>query len=198
MWVNVGCGYWVEPGWIGLDSNRDAVKAATDRGMDVRRCDVSTGLPFGNGTVECIYSEDFIEHLFPKVAVPFFADCFRVLKSGGIIRTATPDLRLAVDEYLAGTGPDSEEWAVYNKGKEPWNPGAEWGTARIEHPCECLNTLFAWWGHHWVYDEAYLRLILERAGFTDVTRCKPGETRHEAFNGVDRRKRSLILEAQKP
>jgi predicted SAM-dependent methyltransferase len=198
MKINVGCGYWVEPGWVGLDVDTKAVEAATERGMDVRLHDVTTGFPFGRGSAEAIYSEDFIEHVFPDHAEAFFANAFRTLRPRGVIRTATPDLQLAVREYMDGTAAESEEWAVYNKGKAPWNPSAEWGTARIEHPCEALNTLFSWWGHHWIYDEPYLRLFLERAGFVEITRRKPGESCSDAFVGVDRRKRSLILEAVKP
>jgi predicted SAM-dependent methyltransferase len=198
LWVNVGCGYWVEPGWIGLDCDRYAVQAAGKRGMDVRQHDVRTGFPFGRNNVECIHSEDFIEHLFPAAAVKYFADSYRVLRPGGTIRTSTPDLEAACKEYLAGTLKDREEWQAYNRERPDWDPAASWGTAQVKHGCEAINALFSWWGHHWIYDEAYLRLLLERAGFVEITRRGRGESAHEAFKEVDRRAGNLILEARKP
>ena len=90
--VNVGCGAWFDPRWINLDGEATAA--------GVRRYDCREKLPFADGSVDVVYSSHLIEHLPPAVCVDFVCDIHRVLKSGGVIRLATPDLEKLAFEYL--------------------------------------------------------------------------------------------------
>jgi predicted SAM-dependent methyltransferase len=51
-------------------------------------------LPFGDSTLDFIYSEHFFEHLFFDEAVSLLRECHRVLKPSGVIRTTVPDADL--------------------------------------------------------------------------------------------------------
>ena len=48
MKISLGCGFWTEPGWIGLDSDMMTAKKARIAGHDVRTHDVRNGLPFAD------------------------------------------------------------------------------------------------------------------------------------------------------
>ncbi|MHB8527711.1 MAG: class I SAM-dependent methyltransferase [Candidatus Acidiferrales bacterium] len=90
--VNLGCGQRFHPDWENLDFA--PVSAA------VRACDLQKGIPFPDGTFDVVYHSHVLEH-FPKQFAPsFLRECHRVLKSGGVIRVAIPDLETIARIYL--------------------------------------------------------------------------------------------------
>lgn len=91
--VNIGCGSTWHPDWINLD--------LVSRDPEVRQHDLREGLPFGEGTVDACYSSHVLEHLDREEADFFIREQRRVLKQGGIIRIAVPDLEQICRNYLA-------------------------------------------------------------------------------------------------
>ncbi|VGO18288.1 class I SAM-dependent methyltransferase [Pontiella sulfatireligans] len=83
-------------------------------------------LPFGDDTVDFIFSEHFFEHLFLDEAVDLFRECHRILKPNGLIRTCVPDADLRTYEPPESVGypnkrmpyshPDKHKnrWSVYS------------------------------------------------------------------------------------
>jgi predicted SAM-dependent methyltransferase len=55
-------------------------------------------LQFGDNQFGFIYSEHLFQHLVPDLARHLFAECYRVLKPGGVIRTCVPDADLRTYE----------------------------------------------------------------------------------------------------
>jgi predicted SAM-dependent methyltransferase len=90
--VNIGCGAHFDPRWINLDGE--------PLDSRVERHDCRESLRFADGSVDAVYSSHLIEHLSPKFALRFLRESFRVLKAGGILRVATPDLEKLAFEYL--------------------------------------------------------------------------------------------------
>jgi SAM-dependent methyltransferase len=64
-------------------------------------CDISRGLPFPAAHFDVVYHSHVIEHLRRPDAEPFIRECGRVLKPGGVLRVATPDLEQLCALYLA-------------------------------------------------------------------------------------------------
>lgn len=62
--------------------------------------DLTKGIPFPDNTFEVLYHSHVLEHIPPAIAPVFIADCFRVLKPGGVVRIAVPDLEQIAREYL--------------------------------------------------------------------------------------------------
>jgi len=91
--VNIGCGSTWHSAWINLD-----VRPAHEQ---VRRWDALLGLPFADAEVDVCYSSHFLEHLSRAQARSLVAEAGRVLKPGGIIRLAVPDLEAMTREYLS-------------------------------------------------------------------------------------------------
>ena len=74
------------PGWLNTDifPNHDSVVY-----LDARK-----HFPFDDNTFDCIMAEHMIEHIEYRAAQVMLQECLRVLKSGGRVRIATPDLQV--------------------------------------------------------------------------------------------------------
>jgi glycosyltransferase involved in cell wall biosynthesis/predicted SAM-dependent methyltransferase len=90
--LNLGCGTRHHPAWINVDLK--------STGPGVIPCDLRQGLPFTDNSVDVVYHSHLLEHFSKAFAPVFLRDCFRVLKTGGIIRVVTPDLEQIVRVYL--------------------------------------------------------------------------------------------------
>lgn len=54
-------------------------------------CDVTKGLPFGENTIDYIYSQDFLEHLPTESKIFVMNEIWRVLKNGGVMEHLVPN-----------------------------------------------------------------------------------------------------------
>ena len=92
-YVNLGCGSRFHPDWINID-----VVAASP---GIIRHDLSKGIPLDDASCDAVYHSHLIEHLRREDVKPFLRECRRVLKPGGVMRIATPDLESICRTYLA-------------------------------------------------------------------------------------------------
>lgn len=90
--VNLGCGRRFDPGWRNFD-------LAPSHGS-VERFDVRQRLPFEDASADLVYHSHLLEHLTLEEARFFLGECFRILKPGGIVRVAVPDLEGICRRYL--------------------------------------------------------------------------------------------------
>jgi len=60
----------------------------------VEYCDAARRLPLPNAAADVLYSSHMLEHLDRDEASTFLKEARRILRCGGIIRIAVPDLRL--------------------------------------------------------------------------------------------------------
>ncbi|HEX5104362.1 MAG TPA: methyltransferase domain-containing protein [Pirellulaceae bacterium] len=102
--VNLGCGRRIHPAWQNLDLTA-SVPGVIEH--DLRR-----GLPFADNTCEAVYHSHVLEHLEPEEGRGLIAECFRVLRPGGVLRVVVPDLEGITKQYLASLdAADSEQAA---------------------------------------------------------------------------------------
>ena len=66
----------------------------------IRRWNVAEGLPFGEETVDACYASHVVEHLTQDQARTLLLESRRILRRGGVIRLAVPDLEGIAREYL--------------------------------------------------------------------------------------------------
>lgn len=168
---------------------------------DVMLLDATKDFPIESGTVDRIHSEHMIEHVDHPHGRTMLAECFRVLKPGGRIRLATPDL----DRVLALTGTvDPEVTEMMVRSNERHGIVDE----RSTDPIYSMNRLFSGYGHRFLYTEPVLRREMEAAGFIEIERFDVGASNDPEFTEVERhgeqieadwnRYQTLVLEATKP
>lgn len=91
--VNIGCGAVYHSQWANLDFSPTA--------PEVMRYDARNRLPFADGSVDAVYHAHLLEHLESANARFFLTECHRVLRPGGVIRIAVPDLEAMAEAYLS-------------------------------------------------------------------------------------------------
>ncbi len=174
MKLHLGAGARVLHGWTNLDFEPVA---------GVQFFDARKPLPFGDGSVEAIYSEHFIEHLTLAEGETLFRELGRVLGKGGVIRFSTPDLKTLVQAYDRG---DLEYYKPVG-----WVPDS---AARM------LNEGLTSWGHKFTYDWAELSRVFRSVGLDPKQRA-PGASQFSVFREVGPEGRpalgDLVVEAQK-
>jgi SAM-dependent methyltransferase len=90
--LNLGCGRRIHPDWENIDFTATA--------PGVRACDLRKGIPYPDASFDVIYHSHLLEHFSKQSAPVFLRECHRVLKLGGVLRVAVPDLERVVREYL--------------------------------------------------------------------------------------------------
>jgi SAM-dependent methyltransferase len=90
--INLGCGGRFHPDWVNAD--------IAPRDPSVMQCDLSRRIPFPEGEFDVVYHSNVLEHIRRDDTPSFMRECFRVLKPGGILRVAVPDLERICRLYL--------------------------------------------------------------------------------------------------
>jgi predicted SAM-dependent methyltransferase len=173
--LNLGCGTDYKTGWVNIDNNSDNNIGKLDLNWDLRN-----PLPFEDNSVDFIFHEHFIEHLDVEEGQKSIKDCMRVLKPGGILRMATPDLEVTIDKYL--NVPIDKDPVI-----KKFNMGF------VKTRAERINIGFRWWGHKWLYDWEELERRLKEAGCSSIKRCDFRESTHVSLCGLETREESRLI-----
>ena len=211
--VNIGCGQSPTPGWrnfdnslslrlskvplvarvlsrIGLidDSQYRFIGFARDNAIEY--ADATKGIPLDGGSVEVLYSSHMLEHLDRDDADRFLMEVLRVLKPGGLIRIAVPDLGPKLEEYRNSGDADAFLDSTHLCVSRP-------RTLR-----QRVRFLLIGARHHqWMYDARSLCRLLQKHGFIAPEQLPAGSTRIPdpgQLNLAERVSESLYVEAQKP
>ena len=173
--LNLGCGTDYKEGWVNVDNNSDDNIEKLDLNWDLRN-----PLPHKDNSVDFIFNEHFFEHLTVEEGQVCMKDFMRVLKPGGVMRIAMPDLEEAVAFYM----------------DKNWKQKAfikNFGLDFVETRAELLNMNFRNWGHKWLYDWEELERRLKQAGYTNIKRCKRGKSDHAELSKLEIRNESNLI-----
>jgi predicted SAM-dependent methyltransferase len=211
--VNIGCGQSPTPGWRNYDNSlsvrlarRPLLAGLCERAGLIGRnqrefiafakahriewADSTKHIPLPAGSVEVLYSSHMVEHLDSEEARSFLAEARRVLKPGGVIRLALPDLRKLVDYYQATGDADEFLHRTYLCHRKP--------KSLVER---LKQALVGNREHYWMYDAASLTKLLASAGFVNVRVLPAGRTHIADPGGLDLYERddeSVYVEANNP
>jgi predicted SAM-dependent methyltransferase len=120
QFLNLGCGDRFHPDWENVDMYPYA--------PGVRVHDLTKKLPYGDEEFDAVYHSHVLEHFPKKQGVGFIRECHRLLKSGGVIRVAVPDLEQIARLYL-------ESLEKASKGMPGWADNYEWMVMEMYDQC---------------------------------------------------------------
>ncbi len=92
QYLNLGCGGHHHPEWVNIDFQ--------SRSVDVIEHDLREGIPFASERFDVVYHSHVLEHFSRHDASFLIDECFRVMKPGGLLRVAVPDLEQIARCYL--------------------------------------------------------------------------------------------------
>jgi predicted SAM-dependent methyltransferase len=159
--VQLGSGLKLLEGWLNTDCSL----------FFKSKCflDVTRRFPFEDKSVDYVFTEHLIEHLVYPEGLAMLRESFRVLKPGGSIRVACPDLRAIIGLYAAEKTEAQKQYIKTSVDNSLPH-------IRIYKESFVINNAVRNWGHKFIYDEETLAAALESAGFTGVTRFNPCES----------------------
>lgn len=206
--LHLGCGTHIVPGWVNIDGSWNA-RAAKFPGLrtalatlrlipaeaarvpwtaDVLCRDLTSRLPFADGSVSAIYSSHLLEHLYLEEADALLRDCARVLRPGGVIRVVVPDLRAIVQEYLSRPRAPDEEPAADRLNERLLLRTRRRAAHGFPFSLYASKDLHS---HKWMYDSDSLRWHLRRAGLAEIAEHPCRESRIADIAAIEQASRVL-------
>lgn len=144
--------------WMNIDILD--LRAGIPAAVNFLRADLTQGLPmYATDSIEVIRASHVLEHLPLESAHLLLAECFRVLRPGGVLRIAVPDLDIMVAKFR-------ELNMAYFNVDQPM----EFVLAPTEGERFSRLMFSGDYAHRAIYDYAMLESFLRQAGFPTVVR----------------------------
>lgn len=208
--LNLGCGPVQPAGWENVDGSLRAWLAhrlpwldglmvslklwpATEFNRRTQFANLRKRLPWPDNSADCVYMGEVLEHFTREDGARLVAECFRVLKPGGIFRLRVPDNARFWRNYLR------EFDEIHSKPRSQWSAEHSRWVEMFFHDICVKRTMTGSYGHFhkWMYDEISLSLLLQRSGFASVERRTFLDSAIEGVKAVETRD-DLTMEATKP
>lgn len=197
--LHIGCGPFVMDGWLNVDINCCR--------PDIRYLDAGKPYPFPDHSFNYIYSEHLFEHLSVEEQTVMLQECYRILKPGGRMRLAMPNLHFLMELSLH---PDKE----CNRRYLAWSYrlfGMKQGVPEVSeknYPIHVINNFFRLWGHRFIHTPESLKELAEGIGFYGVHPYSIGKSDTPALQGLERHGQNIpawaneletfVMEMEKP
>lgn len=175
--LQIGCGANLLAGWCNTD---------VEPTYGALFLDATQPFPLPEGCMDCVVAEHLLDHLSFVRGRDVVRECFRVLRSGGVLRLAVHSTERLAAAYAQ---PDGAEWTDYARWSAAYySPRAAralvpdgavppWGLVLTNFMQHNKTTV--------LYDFALLRSLLEAAGFRDVALRPIGQSLRPELQGVD-------------
>ncbi len=178
--LHLGCGKKILKDWINCDINPKE-NVPSELAPYYKQMDCKQPFQFEDDSIDCIYTEDFIEHFLQPMGLLILVECRRILKKGGVIRISTPNLTY---------------WMKPDKMKERGGSNDSYQTF-----APLVATHWLKWKHIVLYTTKFLEETLLFAGFKNITLCEFSKSKHKELKNIDSRqeqeKSNIYLEATK-
>ena len=210
--VNFGCGMTPTEGWVNYD-NSFAIKLANssflyllakslrilnkaqienvewNKKHKIHFADATKKIPLRDNSVECLYTSHMLEHISREGVVFFLNEVIRFLKVDGVLRVAVPDLRIAINNYLAQEDADSFMKKIHVEAQP---------ISKLKDKFRLFVTGYR--HHQWMYDAKSLCMLMKNSGFRNVRVYEKGQTSIKNAKGLnlfERSEESVYVEGVK-
>jgi len=168
--LHLGAGNSTSTGLLGTD--------IMPRSHEILRMDATKPFPIPDLSFDYVFCEHMIEHITWQEGALMFSECNRILKPGGKIRIATPDLNVLLRLYCSNGSPEGDAYIR-------WETDTFIDYINQYRPAFVINNAFYNWGHRFLYDKVLLEIALRQAGFVDIVSCLQNESSDENLRGIE-------------
>lgn len=175
---------------LGLFTNDNMAFIRFCRENDIRWAAANKHIPEAESSLDVVYTSHMVEHLHGVDVLNFLSETLRILRPGGILRVAVPDLRYHVNRYLESQDADDFISSIYMS-----SPKIEGVRARVR------SMIVGERQHVWMYDGASMCRLLTNFGFVGAKVMAAGQTTIRdpgPLNLSERAPESVFVEARKP
>jgi len=178
-YINLGCGNSYKANFINVDFYGTK---NIDYGIDLR-------FPFKieSNSINGIFSEHTLEHLSHHEVEKALSECYRILKTNGIIRIIVPDLSIFIEKYCT----NDDVWFQ------------KWHDLVLKDPCRhymrkyftkmfAINFTASYYFHKSCWDFESLKKALSIHGFTNIKKCDYNVGTQELLIDSDSEDRKLV------
>lgn len=168
-------------GWVNVDIRNDV---GANIVADILSDNFWNQIP--DNSVSFIYSEHFIEHVSGLDGKMFIGKCYKKLRSGGVLRIATPDLTEIVSDCYTGNWKNTQWLKEVLQGQF------------ITTMAEYLNIGMRDWDHKFLYDEDTLKRYALQQPWQSINKMAWGCSVYGDLQNLETRMDSkLIIECVK-
>lgn len=176
--LQIGCGLNILLGWLNADMDPPSKQAVY--------MDASEKFMFKDRTFKYIFSEHLIEHLDFSGVINLLRESYRVLKVGGYIRIATPDLSFLHELYQKPYEKDNMAYVQWSLNQYMRNiSNSSFSNSYINH-IYVINNFHKAWEHQIIFTFETLKFLLETIGFKNVVKREVGESTHKKLSKIER------------
>lgn len=206
--LNLGSGPEAVPGWVNidrapallLDRLRPVKRGLLRVGLlteahlaewsrDILAHDLRRPLPFGDESVDAIYSSHALEHLYMDDTCSLLRECHRVLRPGAVVRLALPDAAQLARE-LAADEDDPDVAMRFNERLHAHPMARPRSLARV-------TSILTASRHRWQPTAGLVTYMLAEAGFSATVRCNFREGELSGLKDIETRSDSFFIEARR-
>lgn len=186
--INIGCGDRFVEGWLNIGLFPEAhipygSVVRKDNGALVLNFDMNRRLPISKNTVRYVYASHFIEHLSFENGRVFLEGCYKMMKKGGIIRLAFPDMELWIRKYSENDREFFDKYrSIFLRDKPVSTKG------------EVFMSQVHGFGHKWNYDFEAMKNTLEKVGFSSIMRKVPFDSLIPEIRSLEPAEEGRVLE----
>jgi predicted SAM-dependent methyltransferase len=176
--MQIGCGTNLLEGWLNTDLN--------DIGSVVF-LDAGGVFPIESDTFDFVYSEHLFEHLKVEQQLNMLVESYRILKKGGIMRIATPNLDFLFNIYADPTTPVHVDYVNHSVNTYPclksvYNSIID----KEEYYNYVINNFFKAWGHQMIHNFSSIKKLALQCNYANVRECKVGESEVSFLQNIEK------------
>ncbi|MDR3695476.1 methyltransferase domain-containing protein [Mucilaginibacter sp.] len=190
-YVQYGCGFSAPADWVNYDASPTLRferlpllgKLYTRNNQrfpaNVKYGDIVKGLPEQPDSCDAVYCSHILEHLSYEDFLTALKNTYKILKPGGTFRGVVPDLKAAVQDYLAGYGNID---APANELMRDTMLGVE---SRPKSLSANIKGMYGNSKHLWMWDYKSLEYELKKAGFIHIRQAGFNDANDPIFKSVE-------------
>lgn len=176
--IQIGCGTNLLAGWLNTD-----LKSSNE----ILFLDAGSKFPIESNCFDFVFSEHLFEHLIVEQQFNFLTESYRILKKGGIMRIATPNLDFLFRIYKNSNEPENIDYVDWAVGNIPHLKNVKSSIIdKEEHYIYVINNFFKAWGHQVIHNLSSISKLATQCDFIQVRECEVGKSEVIVLQNIER------------